>query len=115
MAGVFVPKRPQNNNSALLSLAGAGAGAALGGPAGAGLGMQTGGLLGAQNQVPTGPAAVETSAISRRLSQLEQSPLRQIRDSIDSLKFIEDPAQKMELAKPLVMAEMQAKKVPYGG
>ncbi len=117
MAGINMPSRPKSNNANLLSLAGAGAGALIGGPAGAGIGMQVGGMAGSMNQPQQGPEAVGTGAMSRRMSQLDQTPLRQIRESIDSLKFVEDDAQRMELAKPLVMAEMKAKKGPgqYGG
>ncbi len=115
MAGVMMPSRPKGNGGSLLSLAGAGAGALIGGPAGAGIGMQVGGMAGQMNQPQPGPEALGTGPMSRRLSQLDQSPLRQIRESIDSLKYVEDDATRMDLAKPLVMAEMKAKKGPAYG
>lgn len=116
---INIPRKSQGPAaSSILSLAGAGAGAMLGGPAGAGMGMQLGGMAGGMSDAnrPQGPQAVETGAIGRRMQQLDQSPLRQIRQSIDSLKYIDDDATRMELAKPLVMAEMAAKKGgSYGG
>lgn len=115
MAGINMPGRPKSNSGALMSLAGAGAGALVGGPAGAGVGMQLGGMAGASQQQPEGPAPVD-SAISRRMQQLDQTPLRQIRESIDSLKYVQDDQQRMELAKPLLMADYAARKNgQYGG
>ncbi len=116
--GINIPKRQQSNqNSNLLSLAGAGAGAAFGGPAGASLGLQAGGMVGGMAQDKSqGPQAVELNAMQRRQSELDNSAQRQIAQSIDSLKYIEDPAQRIELGKPLVMAQMQAQKGgQYGG
>ena len=110
MSSINIPKRPAGNSGQMMSLLGAGAGAALGGPAGAGLGMQAGGMLGAGQQQPQGPGAVEASALSRRQAELDNSPQMQIRNSIDSLKYIEDPQQRMELAKPLIQAEMASRK-----
>lgn len=109
MAGVSIPKR-QSNSGALLSLAGAGVGALAGGPAGASVGMNVGGALGGMSQKPSGPEPIETGAISRRMQQLDQSPLRQIRESIDSLKYVEDPQMRMQLAAPLVKADMAARR-----
>lgn len=107
MAGINMPKRQQSGNGNLMTLAGMGAGAAFGGPAGAGIGAQLGGMAGASQQQPEGPAAV--GPIQRRMAELDQSPLRQIRQSIDSLKYIEDDAQRAELAKPLLQADYMAR------
>jgi len=109
--GINMPKPKKDNTGSLLSLAGAGAGALVGGPAGAAVGMNLGGAVGGmmadQSQ---GPQAIDSGPMQRRMAQIDQSPLRQIRDSIDSLKYVDDDATRMELAKPLIMAEMKAKK-----
>lgn len=115
MAGIHMPQRPKSNNGSILSLAGAGAGFAMGGPVGAGLGMQAGGMIGAASQPPPAPEPAQT-AMTRRMGQLDQSPLRQIRNSIDSLQYVQDDAQRAELAKPLLMADYMARKNgQYGG
>ena len=108
MPGINVPKRPAGNSGNLLSLAGAGAGALVGGPAGAGVGMQLGGMAGSMNQPAEGPQPI-AGPIGRRMQELDQSPLRQIRESIDSLKFVQDDAQRAELAKPLLQADYMAR------
>ena len=102
----------------LLTVAGGAAGAYLGGGVGgASIGASLGNALGdiadpqkefehrIQKQ-QVGP--VETS-MSRRKFQLDQIPLRQIRESIDSLKYVNNDAMRMELAKPLLEAEYMAK------
>lgn len=113
MSGVNMPRRAPSSAGSSMGLIGAGVGAAFGGAAGAGIGMQAGSMLGASGKAPAGPDAVD--AITRRKQALDNTPLRQIRDSIDSLQYVQDDQQRMELAKPLVMAEMAAKKNPYGG
>lgn len=109
MSGVFMPKKQQSNSGGLLTLAGMGAGAALGGPVGAGVGGQIGGLAASQQAAgqAQGPEAV--GPIQRRMAELDQTPLRQIRNSIDSLKYIEDDQQRAELAKPLLQADYMAR------
>ena len=123
MPSISVPRRPQSNQAATMQLIGTGVGAGLGAMAGgvgaapgAAMGSSIGGALGGASQAnqPAGPQALETGPMSRRLEKLDQSPLRQIRDSIDSLKYVDDDATRMELAKPLVMAEMKAKRNPLG-
>lgn len=117
MAEIFMPKRPKNSSGNLLALAGAGAGAAFGGPVGAGIGMQAGGMVGGMMDAnkSQGPAQVQSSAMSRRMTQLDQSPQRQLRESINSLQYIDDPVQRAELAQPLMQAAQLAKqKGPYG-
>lgn len=110
MASVNMPQRKQSGSGNLLSIAGAGLGALAGGPAGAGLGMQLGGMAGGMMNQPQAQAApVESSALSRRKMALDQSPLRQIRESIDSLQYIPDPQQRAELAKPLLQADYMAR------
>lgn len=118
MANINMPSKPKDRTGSLLTLAGAGAGAALGGPAGAGIGMGLGQSLGqmqAANQ-PQGaqPVQESQSAVQRRLAQLDETPLAKIRQGLDALQFVEDPAQRVELAKPLLQAEMVAKRNPYG-
>ncbi len=101
----------------LLTIAGAVGGGVVGGPqgalTGASLGRTAGGMLEPQEQLEQriqkqniGP--VETAA-TRRKFQLDQTPLRQIRDSIDSLKYVNDDAMRMELAKPLLQADYLAR------
>ena len=114
---ISMPQRPRSNNASLLALAGAGGGAALGGPAGAGLGMGLGSTLGGMQQQPQGPESLQTSqnAMQRRQMAMDESPQRQIIESIDSLKYVEDPAQRVELAKPLLQAEyLMKQKGGYG-
>jgi len=107
-----------NPLGSFLSLGGAALGALTAGPggslAGASAGAGLGGLLGgaisqpqAQNTQQQGPAQID-SAMQRRVTQLDQTPLKQIRDSIDSLKFV-DQSTRAELAKPLLQAEYLAK------
>lgn len=121
--GVYSPKRSQTGDglSKLLTVGGAVAGGIVGGaggPGGAMMGASAGGGLGgmfgglAQSQQPAGPEPIQAGgdAMSRRMGQLDQTPLRQIRESIDSLKYIEDPAQRAELAKPLLMADFAARR-----
>jgi hypothetical protein len=55
------------------------------------------------------PQVGPVDAISRRKAQLDQTPLRQIRDSIDSLKYVQNNEVRAELAKPLLQAEYMAK------
>lgn len=113
MAQVNMPVRRQqaNNDQQLFQIGGALAGAMLGGPAGAltgaNLGGQAAGFL-SPEQSEEQPQAIET-ALGRRKSQLDQTPLRQIRDSIDSLKYIKDDQTRMELAKPLLQADYLAR------
>lgn len=79
---------------------------------GATLGRSVGGMLSPQEQLQQkiqkqtiGPV----DAISRRKAQLDQTPLRQIRDSIDSLKYVDNSEVRAELAKPLLQAEYMAR------
>ncbi len=104
----------------LLSLGGAGLGALAAGPggymAGASAGAALGGLLGGMNDqeesspkpqvspLDTGPSDV----MQRRMAKLQQDPLAQIRQGIDSLKYVQDDATRAELAKPLFQAEYMA-------
>jgi hypothetical protein len=123
MADVYMPKKKQSGldlgkiatiGGAAFGLMnpvalGASAGAGLAGAAaGANLGGMAGGLL--SSAPKQGPQAVAGGAINRRMQQLDQTPLRSIRDSIDSLKYIQDPAQRAELAMPLMKADYMARK-----
>lgn len=110
--GVSMPQRKDNNAglSKLLTIGGAVAGGMAGGPAGAmqgaSMGQMAGGLMAKQE---AGPQAVESNALSRRMQQIDQSPLRQIRESIDSLKYVQDDQMRAELAKPLLQADYMAR------
>lgn len=115
--GVNIPKRaPQGGaDGNLMTLAGMGAGAffGAGNPAAISAGGSIGGMVGgmAQGEQKAGPEAVPTSGdpMSRRMNTLKESPQMQIANSIDSLKYIEDPAQRAELAKPLMQADYMAR------
>lgn len=114
--GNFGGKPKGDRTSQLLTLGGMAAGGIAGGPAGIATGGQFGGMAGGMLQKPqaqpSGP--VETSAIDRRMQKLDQTPLMQIRESIDSLQYLPDPAMRQELGKPLLQAEFAArgKKLP---
>lgn len=47
--------------------------------------------------------------LQRRMAELQQNPQMQIADSIDSLKYIQDPAQRQALAAPLIQAQQKAR------
>lgn len=108
--GIYVPKRQQNDQlGKLLPLVGAGIGA-VGGPAGMSAGMAAGGMAGgliAQPQ-PQGPAPVESSAMNMRQQQLDQEPLRQIRESLAALKTL-PPEQQALYAPSLMQADQMAR------
>lgn len=98
--------RPKPKQGANLGAIGSIAGLAFGGPAGASVGNTVGNIL----QPEQKQAANVETAMTRRQAQLDQSPLRQIRESIDSLKYIPDPAQRAELAMPLMKADYMARR-----
>lgn len=116
MANVVMPKPKRSDPAA----AGMAIGAAVGGisgsgnpnaiSTGAGYGSQAGSMLASKKQ---DPQAIET-AITRRKQQLDNTPLAALRDSIDSLQYIQNPALQQELAAPLVQASMAARKRPGG-
>lgn len=105
-------KNKKNNDQELFQIGGAIIGGMYGGPggalAGSNIGSQISNFANQGKQEETGPQPLET-AMSRRKAQLDQTPLRQIRESIDSLKYVNNDAMRMELAKPLVEAEYMAK------
>lgn len=97
--------------SNLMTLLGGAAGAYVGGPAGAMQGAQVGSMLGgmaAKPEVQAPQIQDSGTAIQRRMNQLNETPLRQIADSIDSLKYVKDPVQRQELAAPLMQAQYMA-------
>jgi hypothetical protein len=116
--GVGIPNRPRGGSddlTKLLTLGGMGVGAFYGGVPGAAAGASIGGTLGGMTRPEQvqAPAAVESGAsdaLSRRMAKLSQSPNAQLRESIDSLKYIENPEQRAALAKPLLMAEYLSSK-----
>lgn len=110
--GVAIPRRKQDDSlGKLLQVGGAVAGGIFGGPQGAMAGASAGGMAGGllQPAPEAGPQPVETGAISRRMQQLDQSPLRQIRESINSLQYVQDAEQRAALAKPLLQADYMAR------
>ena len=58
-----------------------------------------------QPQIPVGMS----DPLQRRMVEMQQSPQMQIADSIDSLKYIQDQAQRQALAAPLIQAQMKAR------
>ena len=113
---VTIPQRPQSGGglSGLLTIGGAIAGGLAGGLPGASLGATLGGTTGSlltkpvaaqSGGAPTGPS----DALSRRLQEINSSPQSQIADGIDSLKYIQDPSLKAQLAEPLMRANELAK------
>lgn len=103
----------QTQNFMTLAGAGAGAYATGGSPQGIATGAQLGGMAGGmmsdkgpQSQTPQ---LQSSGAMDRRMQQLNNDPLKQIRDGIDSLKYVQDDQQRQELAKPLFMAEYMAR------
>lgn len=45
----------------------------------------------------------------RRMLKLQEDPKMQLSQSIEALKFIEDPAQRQAYAAPLIQAQLKAK------
>lgn len=112
MAMIKMPQKAPDQTSKFLTIGGAVAGGLIGGgPAGAMAGAQAGGMLGGLASQPQQEvqAVGGGNAMSRRMGQLDQTPLRQIRESIDSLKYIDDPNQRMALAQPLLQADYMAR------
>lgn len=115
---VGVPRVQQQKDdslSKLLTIGGAAAGGYFGGPAGIATGASLGGLAGGMltpkelPQQEPGPIETGGDAMSRRMQALQESPYGQIRESIDSLKYIQDPQQREMLAKPLLQADFMAR------
>ncbi len=115
MAQIMIPQRKQKSDDfgQLLTLGGAVVGGfAGGGPAGAVAGANAGQMAGGMlaEQPAEGPPQIEAGgAMSRRQQQLDQTPLRQIRESINSLQYIPDPETRMAMAKPLLQADYMAR------
>jgi len=105
------PKAKSNDLGQILQLGGAVAGGVFGGIPGAMAGSQLGGMAGGLlDDKGAGPSAApqiseDGGAMSRRMASLNNDPQMQIRDGINSLKYIQDPAQRVELAKPLLQAQ----------
>jgi hypothetical protein len=83
-----------------------------GAAAGGGLGSMAGSIMNPekQSQAATPTAAGSNGAVDRRLGQLDQSPLRQIRESIKSLEHVPDQNLRAQLAQPLFQAAQAAKR-----
>lgn len=119
---VYIPGAAQASNakgdalSKLLTIGGAAAGgfATGGSPQGIMTGAQLGGMVGGMAQKPQAQtqsmAPLEGGAMDRRMSQLQNSDLSNLRNSIDSLQYVQDDSLRQQLAKPLLQAEFMAKK-----
>lgn len=60
---------------------------------------------------PIGGVGIGPSeAMQKRMQSLSESPRAQLAQSIDSLKYVQDPAQRQALAKPLLQADYLANK-----
>lgn len=68
----------------------------------------SGGQITSDLKIDNGEQPID--AMAKRFNEMQESPQMQIANSIDSLKFIQDPAQRQALAGPLVRAEMASKK-----
>ncbi|MEZ0392072.1 MAG: hypothetical protein ACAH59_07660 [Pseudobdellovibrionaceae bacterium] len=114
---VYMPQRQQQSDELgkLLQIGGAIGGGIIGGPAGiaagAGLGGTAAGILGppAQVQAPNSVDIGGSDALQRRMQKLQENPQMQIAQSIDSLKYIQDPQMRADLAKPLLQADYMAR------
>lgn len=109
MAGINIPKRQQDNSGQLLSTIGTIAGTAMGGPAGGAAGGLLGGMMAPK---PTaGPEAVSDTggAFQRRMQELDNDPLSQIRQGLQAVQQIPDPQQRASLAAPLLQADYIAR------
>ena len=95
-------------------------GTAFGMAAGASLGMGLGGVAGGlvakdptqatYEQKPNPQQAGDSGdAMSRRMAELDNQPLKQIRDSLNALYTL-PPEQRAEYGKPLLQAEYMARK-----
>lgn len=113
------PAQKKNDLGQILQIGGAVAGGIFGGVPGAMAGSQLGGMAGGMLDDTGGPGpsvpqapqvASDGGAMSRRMAELNDSPQMQIRQGIDSLKYVQNPEQRMELAKPLLQADYLAKK-----
>lgn len=119
---VYIPGAAQASNtkgdtlSKLMTIGGAAAGgfATGGSPQGIMTGAQLGGMVGGMAQKPQAQtqsmAPLEGGAMDRRMSQLQNSDLSNLRNSIDSLQYVQDDSLRQQLAKPLLQAEFMAKK-----
>ena len=117
MANVMMPQKKKDNTQQLLTIAGGVAGGVLGAgnPAAISTGANIGGMIGGAVGPQEKPSPlIDSNPMTRRLEQLDQnpSPLRQIRDSVDSLQYIKDPAMRDQLAQPLLQASVAAKLKP---
>lgn len=106
------------NLSRILQIGGMAAGAMIGGLPGAMAGGQLGGTLGGMAQGGTGGVndqdVASANVIDRRMNQLKETPQAQIAQSINSLKDIDDPMLRQELAKPLLQAQYIGQQKGYG-
>lgn len=73
--------------------------------AGAGAGSTANSLLSPTPKPDANVPMPDASAINRRLAMSRNSPQAQIRESIDALKFVNDPSLRAELAQPLLQAD----------
>lgn len=106
------------NLSRILQIGGMAAGGMIGGLPGAMAGSQLGGTLGGMAQGGSGGVNDEDLAsanvLDRRMNQLKETPQNQIAQSLNTLKEIDDPILRQELAKPLLQAHYMGQQKAYG-
>lgn len=126
-AGVYKPMRPyeqptQSGLGQLLGTAGSIVGGIYGGPAGSAAGGMAGNAIGSavapgsKGDAPknvTVDQGPDQNALQRRKEAMDNSELGQLRQSIDSLKYL-PPEQQAGLADPLQKAYSMAKQKGYG-
>ncbi len=122
---VYTPPKKQRESSGgggilgtIAPIAGAALGFAAGGPGGAMTGLNIGqSVAGLTAQAPDSPTegarpqTVQTEgndSMKRRMQSLNENPLKQIGDSINSLQFVQNDQVRQDLAKPLLQAQYLA-------
>jgi hypothetical protein len=117
MAEIYRPQKKSSGFSGALGTVGSVVGGWFGGSGGSAAGGAIGSAIGEKKAENAAPAAQikPQSALDRRLKNLEDDPLRQISDSVDSLQYVQDPQQRAELAKPLMQAQYLAQQKKMGG
>lgn len=110
MPSVYMPKKPVDSTQQILTLGGAGIGAAYGGPAGAATGGSLGGMVGGiasnQSQQPGGVSdSADQNAMQRRMMAQQDDNLKTLRDAVTALPQL-PPEMRQEYARPVMTAYM---------
>ena len=111
----YKPKQSSDGLGKVLTIGGAVAGGVMTGGSpqgiamGAGLGQTAGGVFNKPQQQESGMVEAPQGALDRRLQELKQQPLAQIRESINSLQYVQDPQVRQQLAEPLMQADYMAR------